>query len=95
MSLEVTQRFVYESVAQQIPKLFVVYLRAVIPKKFDKKNCTHNFQTRTIYTFIIYKYSLFERTLYTSAKFLDLYSASMPRSSLVICVRYHVDIFVP
>ena len=49
------------------------YVRADRQKKFEPNNfLTHNHQTRTIYTFIIYKYSLPGELLITSALFLAL-----------------------
>ena len=95
MSLEVTQRFVYESVAQQIPKLFVVYLRAVIPKKFDQKKLYAQFpNSHNLHLYHLQIFPLRENSLYECKIFSPLF-CFYARSSLVIRVRYHEDIFIP
>ena len=47
----------------------------------------HNLLTITIYTFIIYEYSIKEKTLNNECNILALYCASRPRSSLVTWCR--------
>ena len=67
MRLELTQRFVYESVMpNKFRNLFefMAFTCEEIFKKISKRVVfKHNLQTRPLYKSIFYKYSVLERTL--------------------------------